>query len=105
MIRKGRTYFTLPDEPAFTVGSVLHLRSSRRDPGFGVTVADISPHKGMWRVVVRMGDCTEHYRFLAWSGASSGRDARGYTETWELSMRDEPEAVSDQWLTRFREAA
>lgn len=107
MIRKGRRWFVVPNEPRFRAGRVVRLRSSRRDPGFYITVRDVEQDPSGWRVTFSAGDCTEHVRLLAWSGdASGGGDAaRGYTEEWFKSMQDEPEGVDDWWLRKFGERA
>jgi hypothetical protein len=107
MIQQGRRWFTARGEPDVKPGQVVRLRSSARDPGFLITVDAVVQADAGWRVVFRRGDCTEHYRFLAWSGDASGGDdsSRGYTEEYWRSMLDEPEAVSDSWLQRFSESA
>lgn len=103
MVRRGRPWFPLAKYPNLKPGRVVRLRSSRRDPGVPVTVRAVVPDGERWRVLVRLGDCTEHLRLLSWSGsAGSGEDGdRGYTEEWHRSMQDEPEAVSDSWLKRW----
>jgi len=103
MLRRGRRWFEVAEHPQLREGTTARLRSSKRDPGLLVTVDRIVPHDGSWRVLVRLGDCTEHVRLLSPSGsAGSGEDAeRGYSEESWRAMDDEPEAVSDSWLKRF----
>jgi|SRR5581483_4750263 len=109
MLRRGRRWFEVSKRPRLREGGTVRLRTSKRDPGFVVTVDRVVELYGSWRVVVRPGDCTEHVRLMSWSGsAGSGEGAeRGYTEDSWRAMQDEPEAVEDSWLRRFaeREAA
>lgn len=104
MIKRGRLWFKTDQKPDLAENQVVRLRSSRRDPGFNVTISTVALEPdNRWRVTFRLGDCIEHPRWLAWSGnASSSEAARGYTDDWWQSMREpDSEAVSDWWLNKF----
>lgn len=69
MIRKGRHWFVTPEEPTFTAGRVIWLRSPRGEEQsriqLQVTVGSVSLTDQGYRVVFTLGDTRPERRYIA----------------------------------------